>query len=40
MDYNAISIVEKEKKLGVPDEWLIRMFGDASHIPGLGTAML
>ena len=40
LDYNAISIVEKIHLVGQPDEWLVRQFGDASHIPGLGVAML
>jgi hypothetical protein len=32
LDYCAVSVVEKERRLGQQDEWLIRMFGDASHI--------
>jgi hypothetical protein len=40
LDYNAVSIVEKEHKPGQPDEWIMRQFGDATHITGLGVAML
>lgn len=32
LDYNALSIVEKEKRIGQPDEWIIKLFGDATHI--------
>lgn len=40
LDYNAISIMEKERRPGQIDEWIIKQFGDASHISGLGVAML
>lgn len=40
LDYCAVSIVERCKIPNQIDEWNVRKFGDASHIPGLGLAML